>query len=142
MTNEQQSVRELSMNKYRPFIEAFKAIQNEAHKTAKAKGWWDERNELIAVADAYGIGAFAQKAIKSQMLALMHSEISEGLEGLRKDLKDDKCPEFDMETVELADTFIRMLDYAAGFDLPLAEAIAAKLQMNATREYKHGGKSF
>jgi hypothetical protein len=142
MTPEQQSVRETEMNKYQVFIEAFKAIQNEVHQTAKSKGWWDDRLALMEVAGMNDLGEFAEKAIKSQMIALMHSELSEGLEGLRKDLTDDKCPEFDMLTVELADTFIRMLDFAAGFNLPLAEAVIAKMQMNTTREHLHGGKAF
>lgn len=51
---------------------------------------------------------------KGEMICLMHSEISEAMEGVRKGLMDDKLPRRIMEEVELADTAIRVLDYAAG----------------------------
>lgn len=50
------------------------------------------------------------------LFALMHSEVSEGLEGFRKSLKDDKLPHRDMLEVELADYVIRLLDYLGGYD--------------------------
>ena len=69
-----------------------------------------------------------------EMIALCHYELSEALEGHRKGLKDDKLPEFDMLTVELADTIIRVLDLAGGLKLPLAEALWRKLHYNDTRQ--------
>jgi hypothetical protein len=56
---------------------------------------------------------------KGELLALIHSEISECLEGERKDLQDDKLPQFKMAVVELADCLIRVFDYAGGFEVPL-----------------------
>ena len=50
--------------------------QEAVHQNAKAKGWWDdERND-------------------GEAIALMHSELSEALEVLRKDPEamDEKCP--------------------------------------------------
>lgn len=47
-----------------------------------------------------------------EMLALLHSEISEALEGWRKDLKDDHLPHHMMFTVELADVLVRLFDLA------------------------------
>lgn len=89
------------------------------------------------------------KRNKGEMIALMHSELSECLEGIRKDLMDDKLPHRKMEEVELADTVIRILDYAHGHGLDLAGAIYEKLLYNQRREdHKHenrvkeGGKKF
>lgn len=45
-----------------------------------------------------------------EMLALVHSEVSEGLEGWRKTLRDDHLPNHMMLTVEMADTLIRIFD--------------------------------
>jgi hypothetical protein len=56
-----------------------------------------------------------------EMLMLMVSEISEAMEGYRKNLKDDKLPQYSAVSVELADLFIRMGDLvgylkAIGYD--------------------------
>lgn len=45
-----------------------------------------------------------------ELLALVHSEISEALEGDRKNLPDDKLPQYPMAMVELIDAFIRIAD--------------------------------
>lgn len=89
------------------------------------------------------------KRNKGELLALIHSEISECLEGERKDLMDDKLPHRKMAEVELADTIIRILDYAAGFGYDLQGAFDEKLAYNATRQdHTHearkiaGGKQF
>lgn len=89
------------------------------------------------------------KRNKGELLALIHSEISECLEGERKDLMDDKLPHRKMAEVELADALIRILDYAAGFGYDLSGAFNEKMDYNATREdHTHeaqriaGGKQF
>lgn len=71
-------------------------------------------------------------------IALMHQELSEMLEGVRKPGPDKHCPEFTNEEVELADLLIRAGDYASARGLRLAEAILAKMAVNETRPYKHG----
>lgn len=45
-----------------------------------------------------------------ELIALVHSELSEALEGHRKGLMDDHLPHRRMEEVELADAAIRILD--------------------------------
>lgn len=86
---------------------------------------------------------------KGELLALIHSEISEALEGERKNLMDDKLPHRKMAEVELADAIIRILDYSAGFGYDLQGAFEEKMAFNARREdHKHearriaGGKQF
>jgi NTP pyrophosphatase (non-canonical NTP hydrolase) len=68
-----------------------------------------------------------------EMLALVHSEISEALEGHRKDLMDDKIPHRKMFEVELADAIIRILDIATGLGYDIGGAFEEKMAYNAIR---------
>lgn len=78
----------------------------------------------------------------AEMIALMHSELSEALEGLRKgDPPNDQLPKFSYQEVEFADTIIRMMDMALAKGLRIAEALEAKKEYNKGRSYRHGGKS-
>jgi len=86
---------------------------------------------------------------KGELLCLVHSEISEAMEGERKGLMDDKLPHRPMAEVELADALIRIFDYAGGFGYDLNGAFWEKMEYNANREdHKHenrakqGGKKF
>lgn len=86
---------------------------------------------------------------KGELLALIHSEISEALEGARKNLMDDHLPHRKMEEVELADAVIRIFDYCGGFGLDLEGALKEKLEYNKTRKdhsieerLKENGKKF
>lgn len=47
---------------------------------------------------------------------LIHTEISEAVEGDRKSLKDDHLTQYDMTLAELSDTAIRIMDYLAYLD--------------------------
>lgn len=82
-------------------------------------------------------------------IALMHSELSEALEGLRKDIYDDHLKDRKMVEVELADTIIRILDFAGLKGYDLGGAMVDKLIYNQNRldhkkenRIKYGGKKF
>ena len=113
------------------FIALFNMMQKEVHNTAVEKGWWGEG------------GSDKDDRNQGEMIALMHSELSEALEALRHgNPPDDKCPEFDGVSVELADVLIRMMDFAEAFGYDIAGATVAKMAMNKGRSHKHGGKKF
>ena len=98
----------------------------EAHKNAVEHGWWEEERSV------------------GEIIALMHSELSETLEYARKNpnAPSDHIPEFTGIEEELADVIIRIFDYAGKKDLRLGEAIFEKMKYNKTRPYKHGNKKF
>lgn len=78
---------------------------------------------------------------KGEQIALMHSELSEALEFLRKggmSAMDDKLPQYPGVSVEMADCVIRIMDFCAQWNIPLGEIILAKVQFNAGRPYMHG----
>lgn len=54
-----------------------------------------------------------------EILALVHSELSEALEGERKSKMDDHLPHRPMPEVEMADTMIRLLDCAGAWGCAL-----------------------
>jgi NTP pyrophosphatase (non-canonical NTP hydrolase) len=68
------------------------------------------------------------------VLALVHSEVSEALEAVRR---HDKVHFAE----EMADVVIRVLDCAGGLDIDMDAEIRAKLDRNRTRGFKHGGKA-
>jgi NTP pyrophosphatase (non-canonical NTP hydrolase) len=107
------------------FIESWNHVAQEVHATAKEKGWWDhDRND-------------------GEIIALLHSELSEALEALRHgNPADVKLPNFSSVEVELADVVIRLADYGAARGYRIAEAVEAKMAFNATRTHRHGGKHF
>lgn len=79
---------------------------------------------------------------KGELLCLIHSEISEAMEGERKGLMDDKLPHRKMAEVELADALIRIFDYAGAFGYDLQGAFEEKMAFNASREdHKHEARA-
>lgn len=68
-----------------------------------------------------------------ELIALIHSELSEALEADRKNLMDDKLTHRHGLEVELADALIRIFDMAGGLGLDIGGAMVEKLVFNAQR---------
>lgn len=126
------------------FVRSFRDLATLAHENAVLKGFWRRRDAIEAACFHVSpdLGFDARKAIDSQLRELIISEISEACEGDRKDLRDDKIPEFSMVEAELADAIIRIMDYSTARSLRVAEAVVAKMEHNKAREQMHGGKAF
>ena len=117
---------------------AINELSEEIHKANVEAGWW---HDIVT-------GARLDRNV-GELLCLVHSEISEAMEGHRKDLMDDKLPHRKMFEVELADAFIRLFDIAGAYNMDLGGAIAEKRAFNATRldhkiesRLKENGKKF
>lgn len=71
---------------------------------------------------------------KGELIALIHSEASELMEGERKNLQDTHLPHRKMAEVELADLIIRIFDYAQGFGYDVGSAFIEKDNYNLSRQ--------
>jgi hypothetical protein len=116
------------------------------------QGWRNKSQEIINTLVGAGrfdlVPAF-QNYLAGAMIALIHSELSEGLEGLRKNLMDDHLPHRTMVAAEMADVMIRVFDFADAFNLNLGDVVVEKDAYNHHREdhklenrMKDGGKKF
>jgi hypothetical protein len=112
-------------------VNALNSIVFKLHGYNKFAGWHDKPRE--AGTDC----------------ALIHSEISEAMEGFRKNLNDDHLPHRPMAEVEFADAVIRIADTCGKYGFDLGNALLEKSVYNAHRaDHKkeareaEGGKTF
>lgn len=111
----------------------------DSHGAAKKAGWYTDRHTGKPI-----------ERNAAEMIALMHSELSEMLEGVRKgNINDSHLPHRSSEEVEAADLLIRLFDYAGYRGLDLAGAYLEKRAYNDSRKdhklenrRKEGGKAF
>lgn len=106
------------------------------HSISVEAGWW--KPEELTDPQAHAV-----------KIALIHSEISEALEAVRKGGHDKHIPDRLAVEVELADAVIRIFDLAGALELDIEGAMAEKLEYNSKRadhriEVRHivGGKRF
>ena len=115
-------------------IHTLNSLQFAIHQANILAGWWTDLSNNMDLAQEARQGTRLGKAIVAEKLCLIHSEISESMEGHRKGLQDDKLPHRLMLEVEMADAVIRIMDLAGAMKLDIGGAIQEKLSYNATRE--------
>jgi NTP pyrophosphatase (non-canonical NTP hydrolase) len=114
-----------------------KELCEESHKTAVEKGFWDSIFHREIKVDEFE-KTYIKERNDGELIALMHSELSEALEALRHgNPPSEHIPQFSAVEEELADLLIRACDMAAARGYRLEETLEAKLAFNKTRPYKH-----
>lgn len=119
-------------------------LAKDIHENAVNHGFWEKEPSF------------------PEIIALIHSELSEALEEYRNGnppvygtcaVSREHCPHYgECDThdpsgckpegiaVELADAVIRILDYTAAAGIDMEAVITAKCRYNVGRPYRHGGK--
>lgn len=112
------------------------------HQASLDAGWWTDINTGEPIDTS-------SKDVVAARLMLIVSELSEAMEGHRKNKMDDHLPLRRSFEVELADTAIRIFDLAGAMRLDLGGAISEKVAYNRTRKdhkilnrRKEGGKRY
>ena len=111
-------------------------LVQKCHNASLKAGWWHDLDHI-------------NPNIIPTKIALIHSEISEAMEGHRRNKQDDHLPHRKAMEVELADAIIRICDLAGWMNYDLGGAVAEKLAYNAKRDdhklearAKDGGKAY
>jgi len=100
------------------------AIQKEAHRIAVDHGWWDIARSPL------------------ELIALIHSELSELVEEFRNEHLSNPTEHQEAVAEEMADVIIRLCDMAEYYKIDLEDAVEKKMVKNNARPYRHGGKKY
>lgn len=128
-------------------ISSLDALARDISLWAEVKGFWKVPGFMENLPDAEGTAALWSayyRLKKAEKIALMHSELSELLESLRKlevsaDMPaDSEGMPLTNEEEEVADLIIRALDYSGHYGLRIGDAVRAKMAKNEGRPYMHG----
>nr|WP_280639316.1 MazG nucleotide pyrophosphohydrolase domain-containing protein [Clostridium botulinum] len=108
---------------------------NDAHRNAIDHGFWKEEQNIITKMCVKEFEDEEIKAVKRafmcQRLMLIVSEVSEAVNALRKDDKENYAE-------ELADIILRTSDTSLGDTVDIEKEIKKKMKKNRSRPYKHG----
>lgn len=121
MTDIEISQTPLTAREHAAYIGIIAAMQM-ARETATGAGWYNDPQTGEPIERNFG-----------EVVALMHSELSEALEADRKNLMDDKLTHRPGPEVEFADCLIRIFDTCAARGYDLAGAIIEKNRFNQQR---------
>ena len=134
-----------------------KELVKDCHEAADKNGFWADRKALPKAVPEE-LKQFANGLIRSQLLLLVSSEVSEAMEADRKDKfvdkdaatqtwlitnKDQFKAMFEKSVKgtfedEISDVFIRLFDLCGGLGIDIEQHINMKMRYNATRAKKHG----
>jgi len=117
----------------------FDALAALMHETAVTKGFWPEKYYDAGMLRNKPATLVTEEAICTK-LALVHSEVTEVLEAIRKEQGEEKVVE------EMADVIIRLLDLYAALrntsqvDSSLDDVVQSKMKKNELRPRLHGNR--
>lgn len=118
------------------------------HRKSREAGWWEELKEVQSHLPEH-LHKTVEGWFLATKIALIHSEVSEMLEGIRKGKADDHLPHRSATEVEGSDVSIRLSDLAGYLMLDLEGAATEKLEYNQVRadhnrenRGRDGGKKF
>lgn len=102
------------------------------HGASRSRGWWDDLDSVLSYLPKE-LHPKVRFWFESTKITLIHSEVTEMFEALRKNKVDDHIPTREGAEVECADILIRLLDLAGQKHWDLSGAMLDKVEYNAMR---------
>ena len=119
------------------FAELTTYMADVAHCAAKEKGFYDSYGAMVGISSER-----LAVQLDQACLARVMSEVGEAVEALRHgNPPAEKIRGHTHEEEELADTFIRLLDYCGHKGYDIGAAIIKKMAYNEGRPFLHGKNS-
>ena len=127
----------------------FNELAKEINTNIRNKGFWDSMDKAVEeLQDSHNYGQLPKSIVKAtkdafiaQKIALVGTELSEAIEGMRKPnyeangygigIKDSFAD-------EIADTIIRLLDLCGELGINIDAQMEWKMNYNKSRGAKHG----
>ena len=108
-------------------MKSLNEISKEVYENSKKHGFWETKRDF------------------GEIIALMHTELSEAFEEYRngKDLNEtyyEECNKPCGIPSEFADVIIRICDFCGAHNIDLDKIIEEKMEYNKNREFKHNKK--
>ena len=120
-------------------LQGMNKLASHCYVEARERGFYADYEELYAQMSDGAAQDVLRSMFISQRVGLIASELGELIDALRKPKVSEKIPPFSEVEEELADAVIRILDFAGFMGIDLQSVVAAKLEMNRSRERLHGG---
>ena len=125
------------------YAQAINDIATVIHQANVDQGWWQDLYDVLDCIDVAHVNPRSEECLlmkrkvelwfEMSKAALIHSEVSEMVEGMRKNIMDSHLTHREADEVEGADALIRLLDLMSARGCDIGGATDEKFAYNQER---------